>query len=314
MENELRSIVKELIVSSKVKQAIGYEEGSIPSLTTPCFTDTADDADRFVWNPACVNNLCTYLPQAVNDSKTAVVVKPCDGKSIAELIRENQITRDDIVVISVGCPGVININALKEIGFSNINKLEWGDDSIIVSTENDKVSIPFTEALLPKCASCEITESPIYDIKVGESPQRSPSACPYKTVDELEALSSEERIAYWAKQFEKCIRCYGCRQVCPMCYCKECFTDKNGQIWASKATSIEANWFYHMGRAMHMAGRCIGCGECDRSCPVNIPMSIMYKMLHRDAAAMFGRIPGTDPELLPIFGSFEEKDPDPCPE
>lgn len=314
MENELRSKIKELLETGQVKLAIGYTAENGAASVTPFFAESPEDVDKMVWTPLCFNNLTTYLPQMAKGVKTAIVVKPCDGKSIVELIREKQISRDDVFIISMPCPGVMNPALLHNINPSSVVSIEWGQDGILINTSNGTSSFQKEQAFAAKCGSCTITESPIYDLKIGESPDRSPWINQYESVEELEKLSPAERLSFWAEQFRKCIRCYACRQVCPMCYCTECFTDKKGQVWVSRATNIESNWFYHMGRAMHMAGRCIGCGECERACPVNIPLTTIYKMLKRDTAELFGREPGTDPDALPIFGSFDEKDPDPCPE
>lgn len=314
MENELRKRAKELIENGEVTAVIGYEAGSTASRSTPSFAETPEETERLVWNPTCVNNLAVYLPQAVSGGKVAVVVKPCDAKSVVELIRENQIKRDDALVISVPCPGVLNPDAIAEINPADIKLIEWAGDGLAVTTDKGSVTIPREKAFLPKCLSCKSVEASLADIKIGEPPTREPLNGPYASLEQLEQMSPAQRRAFWAKQFEKCIRCYACRQVCPSCYCKECFVDKNGQTWASKSTETSANWFYHMGRAMHTAGRCIGCGECDRACPVNIPISQMYKMLHRDAVEMFGSMPGSDPNAPPILGCFDTNDPDPCPE
>jgi len=90
--------------------------------------------------------------------------------------------------------------------------------------------------------------------------------------------------------------------------------DKPAQMWILKTTDPTTNWFFHMARAMHLVGRCIGCGECERVCPMGIPLSLLGKKLHMDVEEMFSYEPGADPEALPVFGSFETEDPDPCPE
>jgi ferredoxin len=44
---------------------------------------------------------------------------------------------------------------------------------------------------------------------------------------------------------------------------------------------------FHLGRAYHLAGRCIGCDECERVCPVGIPISLLNRMLADEMAASF---------------------------
>jgi len=43
-----------------------------------------------------------------------------------------------------------------------------------------------------------------------------------RRVSRIEALTQEEAFQEWLGHFERCIKCYGCRDVCPMCFCKEC--------------------------------------------------------------------------------------------
>ncbi len=132
--------------------------------------------------------------------------------------------------------------------------------------------------------------------------------------ESYEALNPAERRAFWAEQFSHCIRCYGCRSVCPSCYCPECFVDKNDQLWVNKQVDAKSNWFFHVGRMMHLAGRCIGCGECERACPVGIPLGLLSQKVSQDTTEMFGRSAGDQPADKPLLGQYRENDPDPCPE
>lgn len=314
MENELRQKAKESLESGEVKVVIGYEAGSVPFKSTPLFARTPEDAERLVWNPTCVNNLAVYVPRAVKQGKVAVVVKPCDVKSLVELIKEHQINREDVTAIVVSCPGVLSPDALGDIELSDVRAIEWRDDGIAVTNGAGEITIPREKAFASKCLACEIGEPAIADIRIGESRDREPLNDKRMSVEEYEKMSPEERRAFWAKQFERCIRCYACREVCPGCYCTECFVDKPGQLWVLRMTDPTTNWFFHMTRAMHLAGRCIGCGECERACPMGIPLSLLGKKLDMDVEEMFDAKPGEDPEALPIFGSFEMEDPDPCPE
>jgi formate dehydrogenase subunit beta len=281
MENQLRQKAKGLLESGEVKVLIGYGAGSVPFKSTPIFVRKPEDVDRLVWNPTCVNNLTVYLPNAVKSGKVAVVVKPCDAGSVVELIKEHQIKREDVMTIVVPCPGVTG----------------GGPD----------------ESLALKCLVCNLGDPVIADVKIGEQPARNPVSS--TAAEEYEKLSPAERRAFWAAQFEKCIRCYACREACPGCYCRECFVEKPGQLWVLRSTDPTSNWMFHMTRAMHLAGRCIACRECERACPMDIPLSLLGTMIEADVNDMFGYEPGDDPEALPVFGQFDlEKDPDPCPE
>ena len=74
-------------------------------------TDPADTA-RLIFDARCVHNLATYLDprraQVAALGRPAVVVKGCDAKAVAGLLREAQLERDDVVLIGVHCGGVVH--------------------------------------------------------------------------------------------------------------------------------------------------------------------------------------------------------------
>ena len=81
-------------------------------------------------------------------------------------------------------------------------------------------------------------------------------------LDKLNTLGPEEKFAYWQNELSKCIRCYACRQACPMCYCTRCSVEVNQPQWIPVKANTHGNMEWHILRAMHLAGRCISCGEC----------------------------------------------------
>jgi formate dehydrogenase (coenzyme F420) beta subunit len=110
-----------------------------------------------------------------------------------------------------------------------------------------------------------------------------------------------------------------------MCYCDECVADtitfavspdttaeeKAQKIkWLDKSPVISENIFYHMVRAIHLAGRCIDCGECERACPVNIPLRMLNKKLEKEAKLLFGYDVGFDPDKPPLISCFRDEDPE----
>lgn len=314
MEKALRQKARELLESGSIRFVIGYERGSVPFKCTPLFAETPEEVERLIWNPTCANNLAVYLPEVVSQGKVAIVVKPCDVKSIVELIKEHKVKREDVVTLVVPCPGVLNVDGLSELDLRDITSVQWGSEGIVVESSGGKVELTRERSLLSKCLSCTIGKAALADIEIGESPVRNPQADKYTSVEEYEKLSPAERRMFWERQFAKCIRCYACRQACPGCYCNECFVDKKGQMWLLRATDPASNWFFHTSRMMHIAGRCIGCGECERACPMGIPLTLLSTKLDREVEEMFGGSAGENPDTPPILGCFEPTDPDPCPE
>lgn len=70
---------------------------------------------------------------------------------------------------------------------------------------------------------------------------------------------------------------------------------------------------YHLVRALHMAGRCIECGECQRVCPVDIPLMLINSKLAKDVDNFFGPYEAGikyEEGSKPPLSSYQESDPD----
>ena len=117
-------------------------------------------------------------------------------------------------------------------------------------------------------------------------------------------MSPAERMSFWAQEFERCVKCYACRQVCPLCYCERCIADKNRPVAIDTSATPKGNFAWHITRAFHLAGRCVGCGECARACPAGIPLGLLNLTLARAAEKHFGYQAGMDPKVEPLIGSY----------
>lgn len=106
-------------------------------------------------------------------------------------------------------------------------------------------------------------------------------------LEKLEAMSREERWAFWQNEFSKCIKCYACRSGCTLCYCHRCIVDNNQPQWIPVAATQEGNFDWHLIRAMHLAGRCSSCGECAAACPKSIPLTLLNIKLTEDIIKNF---------------------------
>lgn len=98
-------------------------------------------------------------------------------------------------------------------------------------------------------------------------------------IEDFEAFSRKERLDRWIYEFQKCIKCYGCRNICPVCFCKECSLEHK-ELIDTGAVPPEVPIF-HLVRAVHMAGRCVDCGLCEDACPVDIPLRLLYRKVNQ---------------------------------
>ena len=125
---------------------------------------------------------------------------------------------------------------------------------------------------------------------------------------EINKLSPEEKFAYWQKELSKCIKCYACRQACPMCYCTRCTVEVNQPQWIPVQSNTHGNMDWHILRAMHLAGRCISCGECGRACPVGIPCHLLTMQLVDQVHKSFNVYAGTSVKMNSVLSTYEPND------
>jgi ferredoxin len=123
-------------------------------------------------------------------------------------------------------------------------------------------------------------------------------------LNRLNAMSLAERWQFWQVEMENCIRCYACRQACPLCYCTQCTVEVNRPQWIPVASSRLGNLEWHLMRAMHLAGRCIECGQCGEVCPVNIPIHLLPIRLAEEMKELYGSVTGMKREENCEMSSF----------
>ena len=125
-----------------------------------------------------------------------------------------------------------------------------------------------------------------------------------KALDEFLAQPPAERLAFWREQSAKCIRCYACRGSCPLCGCEQCFADKNQPQWFPTAADGPGNFAWHVIRAFHLAGRCVGCGACTSACPAGIPLDLLNAAMARSALKHFSHRSGREAQGVPLQSDY----------
>ena len=278
IQERLRSRARELLEAGEVACVIGYERGPRGSVR-PAFVYAGEDSDRLVWDDQCHHNLMVYLHdrkaaprRGEEKQRVAVVAKACDVRALNVLLHEGQIERERVFVIGIACAGMC------------------ADDP--------------ANGLQARCDRCRERVPIFYDVLVGEPPALEPLDEKWADVVELEGMSSEERLAFWTREFDRCIRCYACRQACPGCYCFECMAELVDPLWAGISIELPEKAFFHVMRAYHLAGRCVECDACSEACPMHIPLSLLNRKLAKEVEDLFGFRAGGDPDTPPPLATF----------
>ncbi|HXL04795.1 MAG: 4Fe-4S ferredoxin [Firmicutes bacterium] len=313
IETSIRNIAAKLLESGEIDVFIGYEEGTLPLRTTPAFISHPEDAARLVWGPTCENNLTVYLPEF--QGTVGVVVKSCDVRALVNLILENQICRDKVKIIGIPCSGIIARDRVrKALGHDRIiRNAKVTERSLVLKGDGFEVEMEIRDVLAPSCEVCSYPVPLVYDVLVGDESMARSAKDPeagYLEVEKFAKLPPDARFSYFAHEIEGCIQCYACRQVCPLCYCNECFADRQSPKWISRWRGLSDKMLFHLGRALHTAGRCVDCGACRRACPVGIDLRLLTKNMEKVAKESFEYESGLDIGGLPLLATYRRDDPD----
>ena len=286
---EIIARAKELLADGTVNRVLGWKKGDMCYNPEPAFFASAEELQNFVYDGFCGANLSKYMIEASKlEGKTLVLLKPCDTYSFNQLINEHRIDRDKAYIIGVGCKGKLNIETIKANDVKGILNITENGDELEIETLYGNKKMKYADALLERCHVCKGKEHKIYDELIGES-QETNDKERFAEIEKIEAMSPEEKFAFFQNELSKCIRCNACRNVCPACSCRKCVFDSTKFDSAQKANvdSFEEKMF-HIIRAFHVAGRCTDCGECSRVCPQGIPLHLFNRKFIKDINEFYG--------------------------
>ncbi len=315
---EIVKRAKELLADGTVKRVLGWKAGDLPYNPEPAYFEKEEDLEEFVYNGFCGANLSKYMIEASKlPGKTLVCLKPCDTYSFQQLMKEHRVDREKAYIIGVGCKGKLDIEKIRKMGIKGIKSiagvnLEDEAETLTIETLYGEKEVPYKDAMLERCHVCKGKDHMIFDEIIGES-KETKDGDRFAEVERIEAMSPEEKFAFFQKELSKCIRCNACRNVCPACSCRKCVFDSNKFDSAQKANvdSFEEKMF-HIIRAFHVAGRCTDCGECSRVCPQGIPLHLFNRKFIKDIDELYGEYQaGADLEERGPLTSYQLDDAEP---
>lgn len=230
----------------------------MPTLVTDAAQlDAADPlAPAFPVNSA---RLVSRLTHGQAGARLAAVLRACEIRAFVELVKLNQGSMEDVLLIGVECLGAYNN--------MDYRRFAGGEGGIAKTLEFLRAVRSGTGAaqggvdLAAACKACEFPSAGIADLVVGVVGVDLDDFLPVtaqtvrgqgllNTLDLPDVEESEahkralagltaERLAYRDRMFAEtsqavssleglaeylscCVNCYNCRVACPVCYCKEC--------------------------------------------------------------------------------------------
>ena len=290
---QLIAKASELLANGTVSAVLGWGKGEFGYDVTPRVFKSADELnDGFVFGDFCGANFSKYLVAKTQklEGKMLVFLKPCDTYSFNQLLTEHRFNREKVYAVGIPCEGMADIAKVKAIVGDGITAVESCGDSISVTTlyADEPTLVDTKEVMAERCVNCKSKKHVAYDELLGEEGDVIDSAR-FDEVARLEAMTPDERFAFWQGELSRCIRCNACRDACPACTCEKCVFDNpnSGVENKSPANSFEEKLF-HIIRAFHVAGRCTDCGECSRVCPQNIPLHLLNRKFIKDINEFYG--------------------------
>ncbi len=306
----IRETAKKLLEDGTVDVFIGYKKGTVPMMNEPVLVRDPADVDKLHWDSNCGLNLCNYLTGRTD--KVGILATGCNSRNIVTHVIENQISREQLHIVGVPCTGIINHRAVKRaVKNREITEVteEPGGGRFTVKGPGYEEAFDKADFLELNCATCRHRNPVEYDELVAEAVPEQEGVQAFKDVEKIEQMDPEKKWAFFERTISDCIRCYACRNACPLCYCPTCFVDESKPQWVGKSVDPTDTMTFHFLRAYHCAGRCTDCGACERVCPVGIPVRQFTKKLNKDCLDLFDWEAGLSLEARPPLDVYRKEDP-----
>lgn len=306
--DRIREISERLLKEGIVDMVIGFRKGTVPMMNEPCFIKTPEDVTQLIWDSHCGINLANYLMDRTE--KIGIVAKGCDSRNIIVHLIENKIKRDQLYIIGVPCKGMVDKRVLQSMLEEEIVDVTEDGTSVTLKGHLAAKTVAKADVLQDNCRTCIHRNPVLFDECVDDSVQEQTDVDRYADVVEIESMSPEEKWTHFDDLLSECIRCYACRNACPLCYCPTCFVDESKPQWVGKSQDPTDVKTFHFLRAYHCAGRCTDCGACERACPVGIKVRTFTRKLERDCLELFNWEAGLSPDERPPLDTYKPEDPD----
>ena len=251
------------VLRAKVAEGLRHLDGVLglrrtTEGTAPYLYRKGDDLSRLVLSPWYpLASVASLLQKRYPEARFGIVARGCDVRALVEMAKREQVDRDRLHILGVACTA------------------EEAEECHCAAPLPDTASWP----------AAQVVGAP------------ADGASPNPIVADYEAMSLEERREFWRGQFLKCYKCYGCRNICPECFCETCALED--ETWVERGVLAPPFPMFHLIRAMHMTSRCVACRQCELACPAHIPLTVLYDLMRRDIGDMLGYVPGENIDASP---------------
>ena len=283
---------EKLFADGTINRVLGWKKGEFSYDVTPAVFSSIEEMKKdFVYGDFSGANFSKYLIKETRkgEGKVLVFLKPCDTYSFNQLLTEHRFDKEKVYAVGISCDGMVDVVKMKEMVGEGIVSVDTNADDIKVETLYDGVkTIKKADVLQERCVNCKSKKHVYYDELIGDDGEVLDSNR-FDEVAKLEAMTADERYAFWQNELSRCIRCNACRDVCPACTCEKCvFGNPNSGVENKAISDSFEEKMFHIIRAFHVAGRCTDCGECSRVCPQHIPLHLLNRKFIKDINSFYG--------------------------
>jgi formate dehydrogenase subunit beta len=245
------------------------EKGIVDALLVPWHTPAGDNVVQTLFTDPTrlegIDPIAPVLP--VNSAKLVsnltetgvvgrlgAVLRSCEVRALIELVKLQQASLDNVILIGVDCLGTYEMNDYSELVASSNGDLST---ELLAQAKEGYLAPHEGYQFRVACQMCEYPVPQVVDLALGligldtsseilivasdelaEKLVLSPAEVPAARQEAVDALVAErmaERDRRFAEfrqrvvdmpsllaEFSRCIRCHNCMVACPLCYCKEC--------------------------------------------------------------------------------------------
>jgi len=348
----MRQLLKQLLEKKLVDAVLAplelpSRENVVQSLVTQVEALGAANLLAPVLPVNTANIVSKMTRMASSQKKVAVIARSCELRALIELTKLKQASLDNIVLVGVDCFGTYSVPDYKQFA----KETPATGDEFMKGVKEGKTDSRLREA----CQVCEYPYPLVSDITVGligsdfdkevlllantpvgeqvvgalgfpEVKADGRQAALDKLVAErvkrrdevfAQTLAETKGLERLTSVFAPCIGCHNCRDVCPVCYCRECVFDSSTFSfeadkyldWASRKGALRVptdTLLFHLTRLNHMGASCVGCGQCQEACPNDVPVFRIFRLIGSKVQPLFSYVPGRSlDEPLPLT-TFKE--------